>query len=168
MLNTENKNNLLEVYYQNVESFLDIEKYINSEGDLAVNVKWHHPYIHNNIYDKHTDISLEQLNEEIIDTFWYKANQIAIHYGYAACYSFGRSNGWALPISKNKQNNYKGIPAKDFVDKNNLELERLIQLKIFSMFASDIESLFDLIKSEIRNVKSRSEFNQLQNRIYDL
>lgn len=163
---TKSDKSLRDIYFEEAESILDVKKYLNSEGDLAVNVKWYHPYLNDQIYHEDTDISPELLTEMIIDTFWYKANQIAINYGYAACYSFGRSNGWALPMMKN-ENNYQKTKALKYHNDQN-ELEYLAQLKVFSMFAKDIENLFTLIHREIRDVKSINELTKLQNRIYDL
>jgi hypothetical protein len=50
----------------------------------------------------------------------------------------------------------------------NKTLEYLIQLKIFFMFANDIENLFKLIDKEIQTVTNMEEFIVLQNKIYDL
>ena len=98
--------------------------------------------------------------------FWYKANQIAINYGYAACLPTGRSDGWAEPLVKSKHANK--LNSIVYWGKENKTLEYLIQLKIFSMFANDIENLFKLINKEIQAVTNMEEFVILQNRIYDL
>ena len=49
--------------------------------------------------------------------------------------------------------------------KENKTLEYLIQLKIFFMFANDIENLFKLIDKEIQTVTNMEEFIVLQNKI---
>lgn len=161
MLNTENKNLLQEYFYTDkIDPHSDLEKYIRNDGELGVDVKWYYPKFHKDM------INTEQAGEKIIDVFWYKANQIAINYGYDACLPTGRSDGWAEPLIKSK---FTGRLNPIVYWKNqNKTLQYLIQLKIFSMFAKDIENLFKLIDKEIQSVTNMEEFVILQNRIYDL
>lgn len=161
MLNTENKNLLQEYFYTNkIDPHSDLEKYIRNDGELGVDVKWYYPKFHKDM------INTEQAGEKIIDVFWYKANQIAIAYGYAACYPSGRSNGWAIP--KVRIGNTNKIMSLTYWWDKKHELDYQIQLNIFTMFAKNIENLFELIDKEIRDIKTFDELDQLIERIYDL
>lgn len=162
MLNTKNKNVLQKYFYTSkIEPNLDLKEYIHlNDSELGINVKWHHPKFHKDM------VKTEIAGDKIIDVFWYKANQIAIAYGYAACLSSGRSGGWAIPQIKIKNSN-KVMPFA-YQWNNAHELDYQIQLKIFTMFAHDIKSLFNLIDKEVRNIKTFDELDQLIDGIYDL
>lgn len=154
----------LGIYFNETLSNIDVKKYVRPENSLAINVKWHHPKFNNKIISN--EELFDEISQTIISVFWYKANQIAINYGYTACLPTGRSDGWAEPQVKSKiTNNLNPIV---YWGKKNQTLEYLIQLKIFVMFANDIESLFKLIDKEIQVVTNMEEFVVLQNRIYDL
>ena len=156
--------NNLGIYFGEIPGDIDVKKYVRQDNSLAVNVKWYHPKFNNKLISN--EELFNEISQTIISVFWYKANQIAINYGYAACSPTGRSDGWAEPLVKSKHAN-KLNPIV-YWDKENKTLEYLIQLKIFSMFANDIENLFKLIDKKIQAVTNMEEFVILQNRIYDL
>ena len=156
--------NNINIYFHKTTDQVD-KKYIRSNNELAINVKWYYPKFHSSLYEKNMESTIEEIGETLIDVFWYKANIISLHYGYAACYRSGRSGGWASPMLKGREFN----DIKTLVyESDNEELEYLIKLNIFDMFAKDIENLFRLIDREVRNVKSIEELTILQNKIYDL
>jgi len=156
--------NNLGIYFGEMPSSKDINKYVRQYDSLAVNVKWYYPKFNNKLISNKE--LFEEVSQTIISVFWYKANQIAINYGYTACLPTGRSDGWAEPLIKSKNTN-KLNPIV-YEGKENKTLEYLIQLKIFFMFANDIENLFKLIDKEIQTVTNMEEFIVLQNKIYDL
>ena len=156
--------NNLGIYFGEIPSDIDVKKYVRQDNSLAINVKWHHPKFNSKIISN--PLLFEEVSQTIISVFWYKANQIAINYGYDACLPAGRSDGWAEPSVKSKNTN-KLNPIV-YWEKQNKTLEYLIQLKIFSMFAKDIENLFKLIDKEIQAVTNLQEFIILQNKIFDL
>ena len=156
--------NNLNLYFNTIPDILDTEKYVRPNNNLAVNVKWYYPKFNKNLISN--EELFDEISQTIINVFWYKANQIAINYGYAACLQTGRSDGWAEPLVKTKNTN-KLNPIV-YWGKENQTLEYLIQIKIFAMFANDIESLFKLIDKEIQVVTNMEELVVLQNRIYDL
>ena len=162
MLDTENKIILQKYFYTSkIEPNLDLKEYIHlNDSELGINVKWHHPKFHKDM------VKTEIAGDKIIDVFWYKANQIAMAYGYAACLSSGRSGGWAIPQIKVKNSNK--VTPFTYQWNNTHELDYQIQLKIFTMFAHDIKSLFNLIDKEIRNIKTLDELDRLIDGIYDL
>jgi hypothetical protein len=156
--------NNLGIYFGEIPSDIDVKKYVRQDNSLAINVKWYHPKFNNKLISNKE--LFEEVSQTIISVFWYKANQIAINYGYTACLPTGRSDGWAEPLVKSKNTN-KLNPIV-YEGRENKTLEYLIQLKIFFMFANDIENLFKLIDKEIQAVTNMEEFVVLQNRIYDL
>jgi len=152
--------------YKRTNDLLELDnRYIMSNGELAINVKWYFPKFHNSLYKKNDNEFIDLIHQTAIDAFWYKANIIAHHYGYACCIRDGRSDGWAKPMLKGKELN-EVWPLKYYL--NNTELEYLIKIKIFVMFAADIKNLFKMIDKEIQNVTNITELNELQNKIYDL
>ncbi len=161
MLNTKNKNLLQEYFCTNkIELHYDLKKHIRNDGELGVNVKWYYPKFHKDM------LNTEQAGEKIIDVFWYKANQIAYAYGYAACYPSGRSNGWAIP--KVRIGDTNKVMSLTYQEDKNRELDYQIQLNMFIMFAKDIENLFNLIDKEIKNIQTSDQLDQLIDGIYDL
>lgn len=156
--------NNLGIYFGEIPSDIDVKKYVRQDNSLAVNVKWYYPKFNNKIISN--PLLFDEISQTIISVFWYKANQIAINYGYAACLPTGRSDGWAEPLVKSKNTNI--LNSIVYCGEENQTLEYLIQLKIFSMFAKDIESLFKLIDKEIQEVTNLNEFNILENKIFDL
>lgn len=156
--------NNLGIYFGEMPSSKDINKYVRQYDSLAVNVKWYRPKFNNKLISNKE--LFEEVSQTIISVFWYKANQIAINYGYTACLPTGRSDGWAEPLVKSKNTN-KLNPIV-YEGRENKTLEYLIKLKIFFMFANDIENLFKLIDKEIQAVTNMEEFVVLQNKIYDL
>jgi len=166
------KINLLSAKYFNTpENTIDVDKYLRQDGTLAVNVKWYFPHLSSELY-KLIDEGCEEedaINEIVQRVFWWKANQIAISYGYATCYPMGRSNGWAQPMLPNKDLDNSSSKVKPLkFDSDCLEIEYLAKLKTFLLFAEDIESLFTLIDKEIQYVNSPDDLNELANQIYDL
>jgi hypothetical protein len=159
----ELKNNL-DIYFYNTSDVIN-QRYIRSNNELAINVKWYYAKFHSSVYEEGMHDFMNEISESVTDVFWYKANQIAIHYGYAACYASGRSNGWAMPMLKNGNNN----DVKSLVyQSDNKDMEYLIKLKIFSMFANDIESLFRLIDKQVCHIENKLQLNELINKIQDI
>jgi hypothetical protein len=156
--------NNLGIYFGEIPSDIDVKKYVRQDNSLAINVKWYHPKFNNKLISNKE--LFEEVSQTIISVFWYKANQIAINYGYTTCLPTGRSDGWAEPLVESKNTNI--LNPIVYWGKENKTLEYLIQLKIFSMFANDIENLFKLIDKEIQAVTNMKKFVVLQNKIYDL
>lgn len=154
----------LGIYFGEVPGDIDVKKYVRPYSSLAINVKWHHPKFNDKIISN--PLLFEEISRTIVSVFWYKANQIAINYGYDACLPTGRSDGWAEPLIKSKSTGR--LDPIVYWGKQNKTLQYLIQLKIFSMFAKDIENLFKLIDKEIQSVTNLAEFVILQNKIFDL
>ena len=154
----------LNTYFPDISNVLDISKYIHpSDGFLGVNVKWYYPKFHDFMYGKEEDTG-----QKLIDTFWYKANEIAINYGYASCYKYGRNDGWAVPMRMTISKEFNTVEPLKYSQDSEINLTYLIQLKVFTMFANDIKCLFNLIDKEMPNVKTTDELNQLIDRVWDL
>lgn len=162
--------NILSVKYFNTpKNLIDENKYLRQDGTLAINVKWRYPHLNQNFINSLNEEELEAFDEIIKRVFWWKANKIAISYGYATCYSVGRSDGWAQPMLYNKTNESlsdKVKPLQYYSD--NFEIEYLAQIKTFLLFAEDVESLFNLIDKEIRRVSSPDDLDKLTTEIHNL
>ena len=109
-----------------------------------------------NVYDR------EKVGEYLTYTFWEKACEIAISFGYSGCHSYGRTGGWAIPyFTKNTKCEY----IKATSDKS---ISNDISLENFKAFASYIEKLWRLIDIEAKTIETEDQLTKLQSRIEEL
>ena len=146
--------NIRKLHFGN-STILD-SRYIHQDGYLAINVKWYYPKLNKNVYDR------EKVGEYLTYTFWEKACEIAISFGYSGCHSYGRTGGWAIPyFTKNTKCEYiKATSGKSI--SNDISLEN------FKAFASYIEKLWRLIDIEAKTIETENQLIKLQSRIEEL
>lgn len=132
-------------------------KYINQDGYLAVNVKWHYSKLNKNVYDG------EEVYQHLIYIFWEKASEIAKSFGYTDCHSYGRSGGWVIPYSMTDKTRYDYIKAT-----SDESISNAISIERFNSFASYIEKLWTLIDRQAKTIETKEQLQQLQTRIEGL
>lgn len=163
----------IQKYFSKAEDVINFDKYIRANGnELGINVKWYYPKFNEKIYSNQNYAYnipfLEEIYQTLTDAFWYKANLIARCYGYAACTKYGRSDGWAVPLVGSQVSNNASPIIFTHETVNLFDLDDLIWIKIFALFAYDIESLFKMIKTEVRYIETPDQLIELRDRIYDL